>query len=108
MGAGEAISSGEKLQPMSASGVPCMHVISALDLTGAALAEGQAVPAEAVRGITKNPIPHAPFSLWRWIFTKNGNRMWERRAAEHGVSKQRMLAHLYAGDAARGAALPVS
>ena len=108
MGAGEAISSGEQLQPMSAAGVPCLHVISALDLTAAALAQGQAVPAEAVQGIAKNPIPHAPFWLWRWIFMKSGNRMWERRAAEHGVSTQQMLAHPYSGDAARGAARPVS
>jgi multimeric flavodoxin WrbA len=108
MGAGEVMSSGEPLQPLSAVGVPCLHVISALDLTAAALAEGQAVPAEAVRGVARNPIPHASFWLWRWLFTTGGNRMWERRAAEHGVSAPQMLAHPYAGDAARETALPVS
>jgi multimeric flavodoxin WrbA len=100
MGAGEALCGGQKLQPMMASGLPCAHVIRALDATGAALARGQAVPAEAVRGIAENPIPHTLFSVWRQMFVHQGNQWWERRAAEHGVSKQSMLAQPYAGDAA--------
>ena len=67
MGAGEAHQRGQPLKPFSAFGVPCAHVIQALDVAGAALAQGQAVPAEALQGIARNPIPQAPFAVWRWI-----------------------------------------
>ena len=96
MGAGEAISGGQPLKPFRAFGVPCAHVIRALDVAGAALAQGQAVPAEASQGIARNPIPHAPFAAWRWIAAKTANRqMWDKRAAENGLSKSKMLAQPY-------------
>jgi multimeric flavodoxin WrbA len=93
MGAGEAISGGQPLKPFSSFGVPCAHVIEALKVAGAALAQGQAVPAEAVQGIAQNPIPHAPFAIWRWMAMKTANKeMWDKRAAENGISKTQMLA----------------
>ena len=99
MGGGELFCGGQPLKPMNAAGVPCAHIIQALDAAGAALAQDQAVPAEAIRGIAKNPIPHTPFWVWRWMFMRGGNQEWVRRAAEHGVSKAQMLAQPYAGDA---------
>ena len=68
----------------------------ALDMAGAALAEGRAVPREALTLIAKNPIPGAPFAVWRWIFVAAGSREWHRRAAANGVSKARMVDRLYA------------
>jgi hypothetical protein len=68
-----------------------------LDAAGTAFARGQAVPDEAVRGIAKNPIPHAPFAVWRWVATKTANQqMWEKHATENGISKTQMLAKPYA------------
>lgn len=99
MGGGELFCGGQPLKPMNAAGVPCAHIIQALDAAGAALAQDQAVPAEAIRGIAKNPIPHTPFWVWLWMFMRGGNQEWVRRAAEHGVSKAQMLAQPYAGDA---------
>jgi multimeric flavodoxin WrbA len=109
LGAGETICGG---QPLKATGalapVPCAHVISALDATGAALARGQAVPTEAVRDIARNPIPYTPFWIWRSLFLRGAEQWWERQAGEHGVSKQEMLAQPYARDTALEAPLPVS
>ncbi len=96
MGAGEAISGGQPLRPFSAFGVPCAHVIQALDAVGAALAQGQVVPVAAAEEISRNPIPHAPFAVWRWIAAKTANRqMWDKRAAGNGLSKIKMLAQPY-------------
>jgi multimeric flavodoxin WrbA len=96
MGAGEALCGGQQLQPIMPSGLPCAHVMRALDATGEALARGQAIPAEAMREIAARPIPHIPFSAWREMFVQQGNLWWERRAAEHEVDTQRMLAQPYA------------
>ena len=109
MGAGETLCGGH---PLKATGelapVPCAHVISALDATAADLARGQAVPPEATQQIARNPIPYTPFWLWRSLFVRGAQQWWEKQAAEHGVSKQEMLAQPYARDAALEAPLPVS
>ncbi len=109
MGAGETLCGG---QPLKATGtlapVPLGHVIGALDATAAALARGQAVPAEATRRIARNPIPYTPFLVWRTLFVRGAQQWWESQAAEHGVSKQAMLARPYARDAALEEPLPVS
>ena len=97
MGAGEALSSGQPLTATDRRGrPPVQHVIRALNLAGAALADGRGVPAEAVALIAKKPIPLMPFGLWRWIFKKGGARMWQQRASENGVAREQMLDRPYA------------
>jgi multimeric flavodoxin WrbA len=97
MGAGEALSSGQPLTAASSTGrPPVKHVIQALDIASAALADSRSVPREAIPLIAKNPIPFVPFGLWRWIFVKSGIRFWQRRAAENGVTKEKMLDRPYA------------
>jgi hypothetical protein len=98
MGAGEALSSGQSLTAPIRSGLPFGHVIDALDMAGAALAEGQPLPGEAARLIAKGPIPLLHFSVWRWLFVKMGNRYWRTRAARFGVSKKGLLAQPFASD----------
>ena len=48
------------------------HVIRALDLTAAALAEGRPVPQEAVTMMTRSPIPCIPFAIWCWLYGRVG------------------------------------
>jgi multimeric flavodoxin WrbA len=95
MGAGEIICGGEPLKPRSAQGFPLTHITGALNAAADALAQGQAVRPQAIRGIAKNPIPYTPFLVWRWLFTFNGGKWWQKRASGHGVDKQRMLARPY-------------
>jgi len=71
-------------------------VIDALDLTAAVLAEGGAIPPEAAKLLAKCPIPLIPFGLWRWMYVRIGDRGFERVAAKHGVSKERLLDQPYA------------
>jgi multimeric flavodoxin WrbA len=96
MGAGEALSGGQSLTSKNRSGPPVKHVIQALDLTAAALAEGKPLPSEVVPMIARNPIPLLPFAAWRWIFVKAGARHWQRQAAANGISKGNMLAQPFA------------
>jgi multimeric flavodoxin WrbA len=92
MGAGEALSSGQSLTAPAHFGPPVSHVIDALDMAGAALANDQPVPGEAARLIAKSPIPLLHSSVWRWLFVKMGNRHWRVRAAGFGVSRKDLLA----------------
>jgi hypothetical protein len=101
MGAGEALSSGQSLTASMRSGPPVRHVIDALDMAGAALAEGRSVPSEAARLIAKSPVPLLHPSVWRWLFVKMGNRHWRRRAAGFGVSKKGLLAQPFASFSTR-------
>ena len=87
---------GQPLTGAKRSRPPIKHVISALEMTAAALAEGQPVPAEAVKMVAKNPIPLIPFALWRWLYVRMGGRGFEKVAARNGVSKDRLLAQPYA------------
>ena len=95
LGAGGAIGS-EPLLATKRSGPPVRHVIHALDLTAAALAEGRPTPPEAARLMTKCPIPLIPFGLWRWMYVRIGGRGFERVAAKNGVSKDKLLDQPYA------------
>jgi multimeric flavodoxin WrbA len=97
MGAGEAISGGEALKARSTLGVPRGHVLAALDATVGALADGSVVPEAGARGIARNPISITPFVMWRWIFIHHAARMWQARAAAHGVSREDMLARPFEG-----------
>ena len=86
-------------QPLTAakrSGPPVKHVIEALDLTAAALAEGRPVPAQAVTLMAKNPFALMPFALWRWIYIRFGGKGFEKEAAKNGVSRDRLLDQPYA------------
>jgi hypothetical protein len=96
MGAGEALSSGQSLTAPAHFGLPVRHVLDALNMAGAALAEGQPVPSEANRLIAKCPIPLLHSSVWRWLFVKMGNRYWRVKAAGFGVSKKDLLAQPFA------------
>ena len=96
MGAGEALSIGQSLTAPAHFGPPVRHVIDALNMAGAALAEGQPVPGEAARLIAKSPIPLLHSSVWRWLFVKMGNRYWRTRAAGFGVGKKDLLAQPFA------------
>jgi hypothetical protein len=95
LGGGGAIGD-QPLTGAKRSGLPVKHVIAALEMTAAALAEGLPVPPEAVRMISKNPIPLVPFALWRWMYARVAGKGFEREAAKNGVSKDRLLAHPYA------------
>jgi hypothetical protein len=95
LAAGGAIGS-QPLTVAKRSGPPVKHVIAALEMTAAALAEGLPVPAEAVRMISKNPIPLMPFALWRWMYVRFGGKGFEKVAAKNGVSRDQMLAQPYA------------
>jgi hypothetical protein len=98
MGAGEALVGGEppESQVSKHRGVPRDYLIHALDTAGDALARGLAVPPEAVAEIARSPISHVPNAMWRLLFTMNGEKMWEKQAAENEVSKQGLLARPYA------------
>jgi multimeric flavodoxin WrbA len=87
---------GQPLTGAKRSGPPVKHVIAALEMTAAALAEGLPVPAEAVRMIAKNPIPLIPFALWRWLYVRMGGKGFEKAAAKNGISKDKLLAQPYA------------
>jgi len=92
MGAGEAMLGGNPLEAKSASGVPLFRVSQALDVAGAALARGEALPAEASQGMASVPIPYMPRPLWHRLFMRGAASYWQAQAASHGVSKPDMLA----------------
>ncbi|HME01041.1 MAG TPA: NAD(P)H-dependent oxidoreductase [Terriglobia bacterium] len=96
LGGGESISSGRPLTDPHRSGPPITHVIRALDMTAAALAEGHSVPGSAVTMMARNPMPVVPFAVWRTMFVKFGASGFEQMAAENGVSKEQLLARPYA------------
>jgi multimeric flavodoxin WrbA len=86
VGGGEALSAGQPLQEIKRILPPVRHIMRALDSTAAALAEGQAIPPQAARLISRNPLHPVPFSGYRWIFRRVAARRWEREAAENGLS----------------------
>ena len=92
LGGGGAIG-GQPLTGPKRSGPPVKHVIGALDMTAAALAEGLPVPAEAVRMIANNGIP---FVLWRRLYAWIGGKSFVRQAAKNGLGKDKLLARPYA------------
>ena len=76
------------------TGPPVRHVIAALEMTAAALADGRPVPAEAMKMVERNPIASALFSrLYMWMASKS----FEKRGVKNGVSKEELMAQPYAG-----------
>jgi hypothetical protein len=71
------------------------HVILALDLASAALAEGKPIPSEANRLISQTPIRFMPFSMCRWIFMKMARQNWDEQASANQVSKEDVLVKPY-------------
>jgi len=86
---------GQPLSQAQRSRPPLKHVFAALDLTAAALAQGRPVPEEAVKMMTKNPIPFLPLALWHWLYLRIGGRGFEQEAARNGVSKHGLRARPY-------------
>jgi hypothetical protein len=74
------------------SGPPIRHVVAALEMTAAALAEGLPAPATAVEMMAKSPMP---FAIWRRLYMWMGGKGFEKLAAKNGVGKQQMLAQPY-------------
>ncbi len=97
MGSGDALCDGQSLTATHRPGSPPVkHVVHALDMTGAALAEGRPVPPEAVAMIAQSPIPFAPSAVWRWLFMKVGDHRWLQQAAGNGLDRKELLARPYA------------
>ncbi|MDJ0796145.1 MAG: hypothetical protein QNJ51_04795 [Calothrix sp. MO_167.B12] len=96
MGAGLALFNGQSIEEAQRKVLPVKHVIQALDIASAALANGQIVPPEAAKLMAKIPIPFMPFRLWRWLFIKLGNRMFRQIAAANQVGDEERFAQPYA------------
>ena len=92
LGAGEGMIGGHPLTAKGENGIPLFRVSQALDAAGAALARGEALPADAWRGMAKVPIPYMPRLIWHHMFIKGAASYWQKQAAGHGVSKADMLA----------------
>ncbi|MEO1209344.1 MAG: NAD(P)H-dependent oxidoreductase [Cyanobacteria bacterium J06638_20] len=75
--------------------LPMKHAVQALEITSAALAEGQSVPPKAAKLIAKTPIPLLPFGLWRWLVIKMLRWGWRRGAAVNQVGAEDLLAQPY-------------
>ncbi len=92
LGAGEGMIGGHPLEAKSADGIPLFRVSQALDAAGAALARGEALPAEAVQGMARVPIPYMPRLIWHRMFLRGAASHWQKRAVSNGISKADMLA----------------
>jgi hypothetical protein len=92
LGAGEGILGGRPLEAKNADGIPLFRISQALDAAGAALARGEALPAEASQGMAKVPIPYMPRPIWHRLFMRGAASYWQAQAAGHGVLKPDMLA----------------
>jgi len=92
LGAGEGILGGRPLEAKGANGIPLFRISQALDAAGAALARGEALPAEASQGMARVPIPYMPRFIWHQVFMRGAASYWQAQAASHGVSKPDMLA----------------
>jgi hypothetical protein len=91
LGAGEGILGGRPLTAKGENGIPLFRVSQALDAAGAALARGEAPPAEAVQEMAAVPIPYMPRFIWHQMFMRGAASHWQKQAASHGVSKADML-----------------
>ncbi len=96
LGAG-ALLNGQPIEAAQRKRIPVKHVIQALDIASAALADGQIVPPEAAKLMAKTPIPFMPFRLWRWLYIKLANRIVRQWAAANQVSEEERFAQPYAG-----------
>jgi hypothetical protein len=95
LGAGEGMIGGHPLEAKSTDGIPLFRVSQALDAAAAALARGEALPAEAWQGMARVPIPYMPRFVWHRLFMRGAASFWQKGAASHGVSRAEMLAAPY-------------
>ena len=96
MGAGLTLFNGQPIEEAQRKLLPVKHVIQALDIASAALADGQIVPPEAAKLMAKTPIPFMPFRLWRWVFIKLMNHYIRQWAAANQVGESERFAQPYA------------
>jgi len=97
MGAGEALFGGQPIKGTEREGgPPVKHVIQALDIASASLANGQMIPPKAAKLMAKTPIPFIPFRLWRRMFITIAEQNWRKRAAVNQVGEEELLAQPYA------------
>ena len=92
LGGGGAVG-GQPLTEAKRPGPPVQHIVKALDMTAAALAEGMPVPAEAMRLFAKSPMASA---VWRRLYMWLAERSFAQTAANNGVSKEQLAAQPYA------------
>jgi hypothetical protein len=69
-------------RPLSDMGGGVRNVTKALDLTAAAIAQGEPVPKEAADLMAK---PKVPSRLFCWMYVRMANRRWNRRIEEYGT-----------------------
>ncbi len=96
LGAGLGLFNGQSIEETQRKVLPVKHVIQALDLASAALADGQIVNPEATKLMAKTPIPLIPFRLWRWLYIKVANRLMRQWAAANQVDDSERFAQPYA------------
>lgn len=75
LGGGPAIDG----RPLAASGGRGRNARRSLELAAGALANGEAVPEEAVKAMAKGGTP-------RWLYILFGNMGWRKQAGRHGVA----------------------
>ena len=91
--AGGGMIGGQSLTEPNRRGASVRNVIRALEMTAGSLSEGLPVPAEAMKIITKKPIP---FALWSRLYAWLGAMSFRKLAARNGVNKAELLAQPYA------------
>jgi multimeric flavodoxin WrbA len=84
---------GEPLAQANRSGPPVRRAITALGVTGAALAEGLPVPVEAMNLIARKGVGYV---LWSQFYKFMASWSFKKLAAKNGLSKQQLLAQPYA------------
>ena len=93
---GGLILNGQSIEEAQRKVLPVKHIIRALDIASAALADGQIVPPEAAKLMVKTPIPFIPFRLWRWLYLTLANWLWRQAAAANQVGESERFAQPYA------------
>lgn len=89
-GAGGMIG-GQRLTKVHRPGPPVRHVVTALEMTAAALAEGRPVPPESLRMIERK----APF--FNRFYALMASRSFRKLAEKNGITKEQLMARPYAG-----------
>jgi multimeric flavodoxin WrbA len=75
MGMGEMVMG----RPLEDAGGMMRRPRTALDLAAAAIAQGEEVPLEAMKLMTRSPIP-------KWMFVRLAHRRWRKEAKENGCA----------------------
>lgn len=81
---------GQPLANVNRPGPPVRHLVTALEMTAAALAEGQPVPYKAMSMIERK----APF--FSRFYAVMASRSFRKLAAKNGITKEQLMARPYA------------